>query len=1040
MPSFASVRSVSSATNPPAFVKYYPLRNSATDPTATNWTTKPASLKFISRKGFVTRRNDPITDMSYMFDSNTTFNDPDISSWDVSSVTNMFAIFTQANAFNQDIRSWNVSSVTNMGNMFVAASAFNQDISSWNVSNVTSMRYMFVAAHAFNYDISSWDVSSVTDMDSMFRENATFDQDLSSWNVTSMALDTTPHNFNFDSPLPTKKFPLFGRDGSQLKYYPMTNSGATDPTGSYWRSNAAPSSATWIGNRGYITDLADPITNMTGMFSNNSFFNDADLQHWDVSAVTTMYGLFQGAQTFNQNISSWNVSNVTSMRSMFWDALQFNQPIGSWNVGNVTNMESMFFGQGQHLRFNQDISNWDVSNVTTMEYMFANGSGTPYDATWEAYIGYPGFDQDLTSWNTSSMPIDTIPSAFSFGNKLSTTPRKFPLFGRDGSQLKYYPMTNSGATDPTDLNWRSNNAPSSATWIAGRGYITDITDPITNMYSMFASNNTFNDPDIVLWNTSTVTNMNAMFSMATAFNQPVGDWDVSSVTDMAYMFNGATSFNQPIGAWDVSSVFNMAAMFSTASSFNQPIGAWDVSSVFNMSAMFSIATAFNQPVGDWDVSSVTNMSFMFDNASAFNQDIGLWDVSLVTDMSFMFQKMSVFNQPIGAWGIKTSSVTSMRSMFDQTPTFNQDISNWDVSSVTDMVSMFSNATAFDQDLRWWDVSHIAAAPTDFSLNTNWTTKPLWGQTFTYYPLTNTATDPTHSAWRSSYAPAGGYRFKPNDGIYTLPGEPITSMHGMFRNNGSFNDPDIRLWDVSTVTSMYVTFIYAGAFNQDIGNWDTSSVNTMYGMFYGLTGFNQDISSWDTGNVTDMAYMFAYGYAFNQDLRWWDVSNIASEPTGFHYYGAGWTTKPLWGQTLNYYPLTNTATDPTYSSWRSNSAPAGGYRFKPNDGIYTLPGEPITNMNSMFQWNSTFNDPDIGSWDTSSVTDMGSMFNNARIFNQDIGGWDTSNVTAMYNMFQNCDFNYDLRGWCVTLITSEPFWFNAGGKLWNIHKPIWGTCP
>ena len=75
-----------------------------------------------------------------------------------------------ASSFNQDISSWNVSNVTEMNVMFSDASSFNQDISSWNVSNVTNMRYMFSDASSFNQDIGSWNVSNVTDMSGMFSE------------------------------------------------------------------------------------------------------------------------------------------------------------------------------------------------------------------------------------------------------------------------------------------------------------------------------------------------------------------------------------------------------------------------------------------------------------------------------------------------------------------------------------------------------------------------------------------------------------------------------------------------------------------------------------------------------------------------------------------------------------------------------------------------------------------------------------------------------------------------------------------------------
>ena len=49
--------------------------------------------------------------------------------------------------------------------------------------------------------------------------------------------------------------------------------------------------------------------------------------------------MFEGASSFNKDISNWNTSNVGTMNSMFKDAEAFNQDIRKWDVSNVSDQE-----------------------------------------------------------------------------------------------------------------------------------------------------------------------------------------------------------------------------------------------------------------------------------------------------------------------------------------------------------------------------------------------------------------------------------------------------------------------------------------------------------------------------------------------------------------------------------------------------------------------------------------------------------------------------------------------------------------------------
>ncbi len=221
---------------------------------------------------------------------------------------------------------------------------------------------------------------------------------------------------------------------------------------------------------------------------------------------------------------------------------------------------------------------------------------------------------------------------------------------------------------------------------------------------------------------------------------------------------------------------------------------------------------------------------------------------------------------------------------------------------------------------------------------------------------------------------------------------VTSLYRTFMNTASMN-ADISSWDVSTITSMYQTFYGASSFNQPLNNWDVSHVTDMSGMFTLATAFNQSLSSWNTSNVTRMPYMFQQVSAFDQDISSWDVSSVIDTSGMF---------------------LMASSFNGDISGWDVSS---------------------VTNMESMFNSASAFNQ-DISAWDVSSVTNMSNMLRWTS-FNQDISSWNVSNVTTMYRMFAGTPFNQDISNWDISSVTSLNEMFE-GASAFNQPLNDWDT--
>ena len=119
----------------------------------------------------------------------------------------------------------------------------------------------------------------------------------------------------------------------------------------------------------------------------------------------------------------------------------------------------------------------------------------------------------------------------------------------------------------------------------------------------------------------------------------------------------------------------------------------------------------------------------------------------------------------------------------------------------------------------------------------------------------------------------------------------------------------------------------------------------------------------------------------------------------------------------------------------------------NSNISNWNTSNVTNMSFMFNNARVFNQPinrnTIGSttyWDTSSVTDMQSMFSGAYFFNKNISLWNTSNVTNMNNMFVGTNaFNQNIGNWNTSNVTNMQSMFQNAQAFNNGSTALnWNT--
>ena len=259
------------------------------------------------------------------------------------------------------------------------------------------------------------------------------------------------------------------------------------------------------------------ITDINGMFTGCTNFNQPGVIAWDVSSCNGFSATFTNCSVFDQDISGWNTSSSQNMSQMFSGCSLFNQDLDGWDVSGVSNFGSMF----QYCyAFSQDLNSWNTSSGTSMDNMFYgitvfNGNITSWDVSsvtnfQNTFNGCTIFAQDLSGWNVTNACTRTI------GMFQSAVAFNADITGWDVSNVEYF-------------------------------------------NSMFRSATSFNQA-IGVWNTGTAIGMSNVFRSSTAFDQDISNWDIATVADFSDFMTGITlstaNYDALLVGWEAQTVIS----------------------------------------------------------------------------------------------------------------------------------------------------------------------------------------------------------------------------------------------------------------------------------------------------------------------------------------------------------------------------------------------------------------------------------------------------------------------------------------------------
>lgn len=718
---------------------------------------------------------------------------------------------------------------------------------------------------------------------------------------------------------------------------------------------------------------------MTCMFERCSSLTSLNLSTFNTANVVDMYCMFYNCSSLTSiNFgSNFNTAKVKSMWDMFgWCEHLTSLNLSGFSSAVLTNMNGMFkyCTSLSSITFG---SNFTTENVTNMHALFSNCSALT--------------SLNLSYW--SSAALVNVESMFDSCKALQTITfgSGFTLANATVANAMFYEcraltslnLSNFNTAKITDFSSFFYNCHVLTSLTLGSNFKGSAAISCQYMFCSCVSLSTLN---LTNFNTPNVTEMQHMFNGCEALTSLTfgSGFTTNNVTKMGSMFKDCkalTSLN--VSGFNTANVTEMSLMFYGCSSLTSlNMSSFNTVKVTSMSSMFSHSSALESVTlgSGFKGTAVKFCDDLFrDCTSLQTLDLSYFDTPVATLMNEMFRGCESLTSITFGSGFSTANVTNMKNMFRECYSLtNLDVSGFDTTKVLNMQCLFYNCkslpslnvssfnTANVTDMGW--LFYHCESLSTLSLGNGFITANVTNMKSMFcgcHALTSLTLGSNFKAESTETLQFFLYECRnlTTLDLSMLTPLAVTDVSHMFKECQSLRTVDLsNFYTPSLVTANEMFYKCKNLRSADLSAMDTTNTTNLQALFSGCTYLGSvDVSSFDTRKCENMENMF-----YNcQSLTLLDLSN-------FRYDSA---------LTLR------------------------SFLVYANNLMTLYPGDLSTTGNVLtmeFMFYHCLHLPEIPgleNLDTSSVTNMASMFDNCSDLTEiDLSSADTRNVTTMKEMF------------------------------------------